>query len=350
MDYNMSVFEEKQVQQVIFRNTISVDSKEMASIAKDLEVLLNKSTLGAAVAFRLKGNRLEIRCFNLAFYKAVVFSEEQYEECEVVVVYKSISKMLPSTGLVQVTLSPAGVELKSPVSEITLYKNIATVDSYEVENFGFTGFDYVKVRTGLKELLSTTSIINSIGTAVNINMLGKFMHCKYATVYLECPSSGIVNSITKELGKVLLNFLFGDDVCFFAESGGAQVFKKGNRYLLMPLNPVKEKSIMDLVNVEDVLGTMNVNGLGTRVKEIVQAYGNGVGRVDFYDGKVTINRQDSYCKISTTVGGGSEHLISIDVNLEHFRDVLAVIGDSFTLYRRGGKACLRSLDGHVSII
>lgn len=345
------IFEETNKEFKAFRHVIKVNANEFKDTALDIEAVLRKSTMGNAVKFKLINNKLEVSCMNKAYYKSIMNIEGQdVDDAEIVVVYKPISKMIPENCEIEIALSPVGIEINTPISEIVLLNNIATVQDVKVENHGFIAFNDSVVKQGLKLLLSTTAIINTIGTGVNISMKGNYMNCKYATVYLECPSQGIENSITRELARMLTTFLYGDMPCYIANSTSTQIFKKGSRYLAIPLTRIDTTSVTTLIADDMFKAKVSVPGLYDRVKNIVQAYGNGVAKIDFYSNMVVIERSDSGYRLKSIVGNKSEFLFSIEVNLEHFRDVLHVIGDTFKLYQRGENACLISLDNHVSII
>lgn len=345
------IFEETNQSLKAFRYSIVVNANEFKNTALDIEAVLHKSTMGNAVRFKIINNKLEISCMNKAYYKSILNLEGQtVDNAEIVVVYKAVSKMIPEDCDIKIAISPVGVEIITPISEIVLLNNIANVQDVKVENHGFVAFNDNIVKQGLKTLLSTTAIINTIGTGVNISMTGKYMNCKYATVYIECPSQGVENNITRELARMLTTFLYGDTHCYIANSSTTQIFKKGNRYLAIPYTKIESTSVTTLIKEDMFKAKLSIPGLYDRVKNIVQAYGNGIAKVDFYTNMVVIERSDAGYRLKSIVGSKSEFLFSIEVNLEHFRDVLHVIGDSFKLYQRGENACLISLDNHVSII
>lgn len=345
-----SVFEEDKKERRVFQNTARVQASDFRTVIIDIEAVLKKSTMGNAVAFAIKNNKLEVRCMNKVFYKAILDIEGKCEDCEVVTIFRPIAKTLPDNGTIDVIISPAGVVIKTKISEVTLLNNIASVISVEVENYGFVGFNSNIVASSLKRLLSTTSIINKIGSAVNIDMKGDYMHCKYATVYIECPCDKLNNSITHEIGRVLFTFLNSDGTCFVAQGVNNQIFKKGNRYLALPVSDIPSTSVRELLKDAEDFGEVYHRGISENVKQSVQAFGVGTGRVDFYKEGASVYRESEGCRVRIDCGLLDNFLFSIDANLDFLRDVLNISGDIYKLYKRGDKACLLTTDGCILII
>lgn len=344
------VFEKSEDEVKVFNNIARVNAKELKTVLSDVEAILKKSTMGSAVAFQIKENKLIVRCMNKVFYKAMLDMQSDCEDCEIVTVYKPVSKTIPDEGMVDVTLNPGGVELKTLISEITLLPNIASVINVEVENYGFTSFNSNIVLSSLKSLLSTTSIINKIGGGVNVSMQGKYMSCKYHTVYLECPCDKVRNNITHEMGRILFNFLNSEGTCFLSQGVNNQIFKKSTRYLALPVNDSQVPSIREILKDAEYFGNVHHRGLYENVKQLVQSFGPGVGKVDLYKEGTTVTRETEGCRIRVDSGSKEEYLFSITVNLDFLRDVLNLAGNSYKLYKKGDYACLETVEGYILII
>lgn len=345
------VFEsEDKSKKKVFNNIVRVDATQFKIALGDIEAILKKSTMGSAVAFKVANNKLYLRCMNKVFYKAIFEIDGSCVDCEIVTVYKPIQKTIPDEGTVDIIINPGGVEIKTAISEIAILPNIAKVVDIEVENYGYVSFNSNLVLSGLKSLLSTTSVINKLGTAVNINMKDKFMSCKYATTYIECPCDRVNNSITHDMGRILYTFLNSEGACFLTQGVNNQIFKKGDRYLSLPVTDVPVMSIKGLLKDAISYGNVHHRGLYDNVKQSVQSFGTGVGTVDFYRNGASVFREAEGCRIKIDCGSKDEYLFSITVNLDFLRDVLNLAGSSYKLYKKGDYACLETVEGYTLII
>lgn len=344
------VFESDNKEVKVFDNLVRIDARQFKTALSDIEALLKKSTNGSAVVFKVAKGKLEIRCMNKIFYKAIFDIDGKCNDCEITTIYRPIEKSIAEEGSVDIRLNPSGVEVKTNISEISILPNIATVIDVDVNNYGYVAFNHNLVLNGLKNLLSTTAIINKLGTAVNINMKDKYMNCKYATSYIQCPCDRINNSITHDMGRVLYNFLNSGGICFISQGVNNQIFKKDNRYMALPVNDIPVTNIRQLLETAEDFGNVHHRGFYENVKQSVQSFGPGVGTVDFYRNGATITRTTEGCRIRIDCGNKDEFLFTRILNLDFLRDVLSIAGSSYKLYKRGDYACLETVDNCILII
>lgn len=351
----MSIFEEKETVVDPSLYTLTIDSEELILVLKDVEDVLKNSTLGNAVRFIIKDNILSIVCYNKIYYMATLNTNLFVDsEKSVVVVYKPISKLIPHKSSVVLRIGSQGVEIKTNISEFSLPYNIAEVNLIPLGGLAFVKSDLDQTKLGLKALTSTTAIINTIGKGINLNITKQYINAKYPTVYLEMPNhTNINNVVTKDIARIITHFLErGQSETFVAETASIQVYKRGTRYMSIPRVKSLENSIVDLFNLDDKLTNLSVTGMYEAVKTVVQSYGNGICSINYYKSGITINRNDAQINLLLKFGDidESEFLFSVDVNIEHFRDVLSIIGESFSLYKVGKKSGLITPSGRRAII
>lgn len=328
--------------------TFKVKSKDLKQVFTDLKALFKKTEFANTVQFSVVKNELFIRADAEGYTLGVIQVEEgNPKEITTNTLFKDIEKLIPGSGLCELTITPKFVKIQGRIAKCILPYSMCSINKIEFVDRKYLPLNYDSIFNSVQEMLAMTQLNKYFKKYPAILFKGDYVQYLFPQMYIQNKSSEIFATLGYTSSLLLKNIINSNlEKIQYSKMENELTFKCEDRYLTVITSPEYDTpNMLEEVEKMDLVANIAYIALGTKIKNLLSSIGEGDVEVRIYENYILLERQLSDgTNISMPIGNDSEDstfLMSFRYRLELLSPLINYVGDNLLLYRGENTICLR---------
>jgi len=328
-------------------NEIAMAANELARILKELGTLFKRTQLSKTVTMRKVGQEVLLIGATTAVYVAhpILLKSNNTSDFEISFIYKDISDLLPSDGIVTCLITHEFVEFSNGASKY----NFSVVDANVPEVPGFDEdkvekFETAKLKESFKVFAKLLPVAAVYKKSAAYLMAGDYAQMRFPSVWIETESSVLTLELDSAMAVVISEMLFDTKRVGIVKAKGWTMLKKDLSELYLPMNYRTDiQRLEDVAETYDYIGDVELHGVLEKVTSLTRTIGKVDCAVSVFENGAILAVETPEARLEyATMHASGQVLDTFKVRIEFLNVMLSILGSKLSIYRKGPYRMLTS--------
>ena len=319
---------------------LTVDSALLKQAITQMSALYKNNEQFRAFNMSVKDNILYLNVNTGLRYEAALPLEGVHEDISANLIFRDITEILGDKGEVRLELTPMYCVVSTGIFEITLQvANDVVTPLYHTKEPNALYMPKEQFSAIVKTLCNTMSFRKAYKLTPLLTFNGAHSYVKFPTMWLKCKGGYIHSNLTQDMADIIIAFV-PDSFC---EKEDVLYFYNDFATLIVPSAAPSEDTFDQVKEQLAPIAEIDFSTVVPALRKSHKVLGNGNATI--YFSKRGMRVQIMRVGVSSLLhfGEPGDVIVSVQLPLEFFLNVAAIMGGQTTILYGGGKICLDNI-------